>query len=98
MRVATKNGREFGYMPRVKVTRSRKARGGTDIVGLFGPSIGYETAEEVVSRIREGSARYYVREGSWEADVRVVDHGGGVRLVSTNDVFSRNNLANLPDC
>ena len=76
----------------------RKAKNGTHIVGLFGPSIGYETAEEVASRIREGAARYYVREGSWEADVRVVEAGGGVRLVSTKDVFSRNNLENLPDC
>ena len=85
-------------MPRVKVTHSRKAKKGAHIVGLFGQSIGYETAEEVVSRIREGAARYYVREGSWEADVRVVEDGGLAKLVTTNDVLSRNNLANLPDC
>ncbi len=85
-------------MPRVKVTRSRKARGGRNIVGLYGPSFGYETAEEVASRIGEGATRYYVREGSWEADVRVVEDGGLAKLVTTNDVLSRNNLANLPDC
>jgi len=85
-------------MPRVKVTRSRKADGGRSIVGLFRPSMGYQTAEEVIARIREGVGRYYVREGPWEADVRAVDESGVVRLVSTTDVLSRNNLSNLPDC
>ena len=85
-------------MPRVKVTGSRKAKGGRLILGLYGPSIGYEPAEEVINRIREGSSRYYVREGSWEADVRVVEEDGESRLVSTKDVLSRNNLENLPDC
>lgn len=85
-------------MPRVKVTGSRKARGGTQIVGLSGPSMGYQTSEEVISQIRTGSTRYYVREGSWEADVRVVEDDGLFKLVSTKDVLSPNHLANLPDC
>ncbi len=85
-------------MPRSKITRSRKADGGRRIIGLFGPSMGYQTAEEVESRIRAGVSRYYVREDSWESDIRLVDEGGTVRLVSTKDVFSGNNLANLPDC
>ena len=85
-------------MPRLKVTGSRKARGGTKIVGLYGPSIGYQTSEEVISQIRTGATRYYVREGSWEEDVRVVEDDGLFKLVSTKDVLSPNHLANLPDC
>jgi len=85
-------------MPRVKVTRSRKAKGGRMILGLYGSSIGYQTAKEVINRIRDGSTKYYVREGSWEADVRVVEDDGAFKLVSTRDVLSRNNLENLPDC
>ena len=85
-------------MPRSKITRSRKGDGGKRIIGLFGPSMGYQTAEEVVSRIRGGVGRYYVREEAWEADVRVVEEHGAARLVSTKDLFSRNNLSNLPDC
>ena len=84
-------------MPRSKVTRSRKANGGKRIVGLFGPSMGYQTAEEVAYIIQAGSGKYYVREESWEADVRLVDAEGGISLVSTKDALSRNNLANLPD-
>lgn len=38
-------------MARVKVTRSRKGKGVRMIVGLYGPSIGYQTAEEVINRI-----------------------------------------------
>ena len=68
------------------------------IVGLYGPSIGYQTAEEVINQIRDGSTKYYVREGSWEADVRVVEDDGVFKLVSTRDVLSRNSLENLPDC
>ena len=85
-------------MPRVKVTRTRKVEGGRRIVGLYGPSFGYQTAEEVLSAIRAGDVRYFVRAGSWEADVRVVEEGGEATLVTTRDVLSRNNLANLPDC
>jgi len=83
-------------MPRVKITRTRKADRGSRIVGLYGPSIGYQSTEEVVDKIRDGE-RYYVREGSWEADIRVVEEDGKTRLVSTRDVLSRNNLSNLPD-
>jgi hypothetical protein len=85
-------------MPRVKVTRTRKVGGGKRIVGLCGPSIGYQTAEEVLSQMRAGSVRYYVRAESWEADVRVVEEDGELTLVTTRDVLSRNNLANLSDC
>ena len=85
-------------VPRMKVTRTRKAKSGKRIVGLYGPSIGFRPAEEVVNRIRSGGGRYYVREGSWEAEIRVVEKEGEVSLVSTLDVLSRNNLFNLPDC
>ena len=85
-------------MRRLKVTGSRKAWGGTGIVGLCGPTLRYQPMEEVIAHIREGSTQYYVREGSWEADVRVEEEEGGARLVSTRDVLSRNNLLNLPDC
>ena len=84
-------------MPRVKVTRTRKAKGGRRIVGLYGPSIGFQPAEEVVNRIRSGGGRFYVREGSWEEEIRVVEIEGAVSLVSTLDVLSKNNLLNLPD-
>ena len=85
-------------MARVKVTHTRKTKGRRSIVGLYGPSMGYQDAEEVIDRIRRGVARYYVREGSWEADLRVVEEDGELKLVSTADFFSRNHLANLPDC
>lgn len=85
-------------MARWKVTKTRKAKDRGWILGMFGPSMGYQSAEEIVQRIREGVARYYVREGSWEAEIRVVDEGDSSRLVSTKDVFSKNNLLNLPDC
>lgn len=85
-------------MPRLRITGSRKARGGKRILGLWGPTSGYRDAEEVVRHIRKGSARYFVREGSWEADIRVVEKDEGAMLVSTADLFSRNHLANLPDC
>ena len=84
-------------MRRLKVTRSRKTKGGKEAGGLYGPSFGYQPLEEVIRRIRAGTDRYYVREGSWEADVRVVEDESGSYLVSTRDVLSRNNLANLPD-
>ena len=84
-------------MPRVKVTRSRKVKGGRLIVGLYGPSMGFQPVDEVIRNIQQGSIRYFVREGSWEEDVRVVDDGGGFVLVTTKNVFSPNNLENLPD-
>ncbi len=85
-------------MARVRITRTRKTKGARRIVGLYGPSIGYQSAEEVAVAIRNGCAHYFVRAGSWEAEVRVVEAEVGMRLISTEDVLSRNNLLNLPDC
>ena len=84
-------------MPRAKVTRSRKAKGGRLILGLYGPSIGFQPVEEVIGNIRRGAVGYYVRAGSWETDVRVAEENGAFVLVTTKDVLSPNNLENLPD-
>jgi hypothetical protein len=65
---------------------------------LEGPSFGFLSAEQVVENIRNGSDRYYVREASFEAEVRVIEEGGQKVLVTTRDVTSRNNLFNLPGC
>ena len=45
----------------------------------------------------DGAIRYYLREEAWEADVRVAEDEEGMRLVSTEDLLSQNNLMNLPD-
>ena len=84
-------------MPRVRITRTRKTCGGRRVIGVFGPTVGYQSAGEVAEALRDGTIRYYVREGAWEADVRVAEDEEGMRLVSTEDLLSQNNLMNLPD-
>ena len=65
---------------------------------MGGPSFGFLSAEAVAEIIRRGADTYYVREAPFESEVRVVEEGGKVVLVSTSDVISRNNLLNLPRC
>lgn len=84
-------------MARRKVTRRRKGPGGK-ITALSGPSFGFQSAEAVIADIREGLHTYFVREGPFETEVKVVAEGDQLRLVSTRDVLSRNNLRNLPGC
>jgi len=84
-------------MTRRRVTHARKGPGGR-ILGLGGPSFGFLSAEAVAEIIRRGADTYYVREAPFESEVRVVEEGGKVVLVSTSDVISRNNLLNLPRC
>jgi hypothetical protein len=82
-------------MPRRKVTACSKGPGGR-VVGLFGPSFGYRTAQEVIEGTLAGREHYFVREGSHETDVRVIFEKGKQTLVTTRDILSRNNLRNLP--
>ena len=84
-------------MARRKVTGSGKGKG-RRITGLCGPSFGYRSAGEVISDIQASAHEYYVREGPYESKVRVAGIGEEQRLVSNEDVLSRNNLENLPDC
>ena len=84
-------------MARRKVTHSAEGRGQV-IAGLCGPSFGFLLAEDVISDIQGGKHQYYVREAPYESSLRVVEKGGMLQLVSTEDVFSRNNLFNLPHC
>jgi len=84
-------------MARRRVTLARKGPGGT-ITAVGGPSFGFQTAQVVVEEIQSGSHTYFVREGPFETDVKVVEEGGQMALVSTRDVLSRNNLQNLPGC
>ena len=84
-------------MARRKVSESVKGKG-RRITGLCGPSFGYRSAEDVITDIRGGIHEYYVREGPYESAVRVVEAGNEQRLVSTQDILSRNNLENLPGC
>ena len=83
-------------MAKRKVTGSMKGKG-RRIIGLSGPSFGYRSAEEVIADIRTRAHEYYVREGSHESKIRVVGEGDEQRLVSTQDILSRNNLENLSD-
>ena len=64
---------------------------------MFGPTVGYQSAREVAEAMGDGAIRYYLREEAWEADVRVAEDEEGMRLVSTEDLLSQNNLMNLPD-
>ncbi len=84
-------------MARRKVTGSGKGRG-RRITGLCGPSFGYRSAEDVIADIQASVHKYYVREGPYESKVRVVGEGDEQRLVSTQDILSRNNLENLRGC
>ena len=83
-------------MARRKVTGSAKGKG-RRVTGLCGPSFGYCSAEEVIADIHARVHEYFVREGPYESKVRVAGEGDEQRLVSTQDVLSRNNLENLPD-
>lgn len=83
-------------MSRRKVTGSEKRRSG-EILGLFGPSFGYRSAERVIGDIEGGVHHYYAREGPHDSEVRVELDAGEKRLVSTKDILSRNHLRNLPD-
>ncbi len=84
-------------MVRRKVTGSEKGRR-REITGLYGPSFGYRSAKDVIEDIEQHGHQYFVREGSYEADVLVVRDGTKQRLESTRDVLSMNNLQNLPSC
>ncbi len=83
-------------MARLKVTHSQKAGGGR-ITGLYGPGFGFRPTEEVARHILDRTHQYYVREGSWAADLKVEVRDQEVVLKTTNDVLSPNNLQNLPD-
>jgi len=83
-------------MARLRVTHSQKGRG-RRITGLYGPRFGFRLTREVVGHLQDQSHRYYVREGDWEDEVKVVEEGDKARLLTTRDVFSRNHLLNLPD-
>jgi hypothetical protein len=80
---------------RRKVTHSQK-KAGRYITGLCGPSFGFRSTKEVILDIKESRHTYFVREGPFETEVKVVSGEGGLDLVSTRDVLSRNNLLNLP--
>ncbi|MCJ7627581.1 MAG: hypothetical protein MUO50_04235 [Longimicrobiales bacterium] len=67
-------------------------------MGLSGPSFGFRFAEDVIADVQGGLYEYYVRQGPYESKVRVIGDGDHQRLVTTQDVLSRNNLENLPDC
>jgi hypothetical protein len=55
--------------------------------------------DERGDRGHQGLSTYlFVREGPFETEVKVVSGEGGLDLVSTRDVLSRNNLLNLPAC
>jgi hypothetical protein len=82
---------------RRKVTHSQK-KAGRYITGLCGPSFGFRSSREVIADIKESRHTYFVREGPFETEVKVGTGGGGLELISTKDVLSRNNLLNLPDC
>ncbi len=84
-------------MARRKVTHSQK-KAGRYITGLCGPSFGFRSTKEVILDIKESRHTYFVREGPFETEVKVVSGEGGLDLVSTRDVLSRNNLLNLPAC
>ena len=84
-------------MARRKVTHSQK-QAGRKITGLCGPSFGFRSTKEVIADIKESRHTYFVREGPFETEVKVVNRDGGLELVSTQDVLSRNNLLNLPKC
>jgi len=83
-------------MARLRVTHSQKGRG-RRITGLYGPGFGFRPAEEIAQHLQDQSHRYYVREGGWEDEVKVVGEGDKARLLTTRDVVSRNHLLNLPD-
>ena len=88
------SNRERGSMARFKVTESARSREGR-ILGLYGPSFGYRTTKEVISDLLAGRHVYFVREGSYESQVRVIEEGEGRTIVSTRDIVSPNNLQNL---
>lgn len=72
------SNRERGSMARFKVTESARSREGR-ILGLYGPSFGYRTTKEVISDLLAGRHVYFVREGSYESEVRVIEEGEGER-------------------
>lgn len=82
-------------MARWRVTGSVKGKNGT-ILGLFGPSFGYRSTLEVITDLLSGSHKYFVREGPYESEVRVVKNGDQETIMTTPDVLSPNNLENLP--
>ena len=71
---------------------------GGRITGLGGCSFGFLLAEDVIADIREGQDKYSVRERPFETEVKAVEKRDRLRLISTKEVLSRNNLWNLPGC
>jgi len=85
------------HVARRKITLSRKGPR-SRITALGGPSFGFQSAEDVIGDIQEGLHTYFVREGPFETELKVVEDEGEPELISTGDVLSRNNLRNLPGC
>lgn len=81
-------------MARRKVTGCRWGRGG-EILGLFGPSFGYRSKEDILDDLLSGREQYYVREAPHESELRVVETDGGMELRTTSNPLSHNHLKNL---
>lgn len=81
-------------MPRWKITRSDLGKRG-EVLAVYGPSRGYLTTPEVVADIESRTHSYYVKEGPYESEVRVVGEGSDKTIITTRDIFSPNHLHNL---
>jgi len=81
-------------MPRWKITQSDRGKVG-EILAVYGPSRGYLTTPEVIADIESGAHSYYVKEGPYESEVRVVGEGTSKTITTTRDILPPNHLHNL---
>lgn len=79
-----------------RVTNSGKDQDG-DITALCNPNESWRrrSKADAVDDIKKRLHRYYVKSGSVETDIHVVD---GKHLRTDPDKTNKNNLNDLPDC